>query len=187
MADLEFVRTVLKERAETLSYVPLPSLYLTLFSRVVTDRIDGRLSRTWDEYESELESGHLSWSPAHESEEFWKENATKLAERDGRLVRILIDILKEAKDETVLAVACADIGHYVDHHEPGKKCVMVALLQTVSTLTYLLLVRRLVNALGAKTKVMELMTHPSSDVRYRALMAVRTPARSTILLFPGGD
>jgi V-type H+-transporting ATPase subunit H len=48
------------------------------------------LRRTWDEYESELETGHLKWSPAHESEEFWKENAVKLSERDGRLVRCVL-------------------------------------------------------------------------------------------------
>ena len=34
---------------------------------------------------------------------------------------MLVDILKESKDETVLAVACADIGHYVGHFESGKK------------------------------------------------------------------
>lgn len=43
--------------------------------------------RTWDEYTSELESGHLTWSPPHESEQFWKENAVKLNERDGELLK----------------------------------------------------------------------------------------------------
>jgi V-type H+-transporting ATPase subunit H len=38
--------------------------------------------RTYDEYTSELASGHLSWTPVHESEDFWKENATKLNEKD---------------------------------------------------------------------------------------------------------
>ena len=42
---------------------------------------------TWDEYTSELESGHLTWSPPHESEQFWKENAVKLNERDGELLK----------------------------------------------------------------------------------------------------
>ena len=40
------------------------------------------LERTYDEYTSELASGHLSWSPVHESELFWKENATKLNDKD---------------------------------------------------------------------------------------------------------
>lgn len=38
--------------------------------------------RTYDEYISELASGHLSWTPVHESDDFWKENATKLNEKD---------------------------------------------------------------------------------------------------------
>ena len=37
---------------------------------------------TYDEWTSELESGHLSWTPVHESEEFWKENAVKLNEKE---------------------------------------------------------------------------------------------------------
>ncbi|KAL9714944.1 H(+)-transporting V1 sector ATPase subunit H [Leucoagaricus gongylophorus] len=37
---------------------------------------------TYDEYMSELASGHLSWTPVHESDDFWKENATKLNEKD---------------------------------------------------------------------------------------------------------
>ena len=41
-----------------------------------------RCYSTYDEYASELASGHLSWSPVHESDDFWKENATKLNEKD---------------------------------------------------------------------------------------------------------
>jgi V-type H+-transporting ATPase subunit H len=37
---------------------------------------------TYDEYTSELASGHLSWTPVHESDDFWKENATRLNEKD---------------------------------------------------------------------------------------------------------
>ena len=39
-------------------------------------------SRTYDEYLSELASGHLSWTPVHESDDFWRENASKLNEKD---------------------------------------------------------------------------------------------------------
>jgi V-type H+-transporting ATPase subunit H len=38
--------------------------------------------RTYDEYSSELLSGHLSWTPVHESELFWKENAVKLNDKN---------------------------------------------------------------------------------------------------------
>lgn len=45
------------------------------------------IARTYDEYASELSSGHLSWTPVHDSEAFWKENAAKLNERDYEQLR----------------------------------------------------------------------------------------------------
>ncbi|KAF8919557.1 armadillo-type protein [Mucidula mucida] len=107
---------------------------------------------TYDEYASELSSGHLSWSPVHESDDFWKENATKLNEHDAAQLKTLLKLLNESKDPIVLAVAAHDVGQYVKHYERGKK---------------------LVTDLGGKTRVMELMTHTDSDVRYRALMSVQ--------------
>jgi V-type H+-transporting ATPase subunit H len=44
--------------------------------------IDDTICRTYDEYTSELTSGHLSWTPVHESVDFWKENATRLNDKD---------------------------------------------------------------------------------------------------------
>ncbi|PPQ63197.1 hypothetical protein CVT24_005742 [Panaeolus cyanescens] len=107
---------------------------------------------TYDEYTSELASGHLSWTPVHESDDFWKENAVKLNEKNHEQLRILIKILQESTDPVVLAVAAHDIGQYVKHYERGKKYV---------------------TEFGGKAKVMELMTHPNSDVRYRALLSVQ--------------
>lgn len=37
----------------------------------------------------------------------------------------------------------------------------------------MLIMRRLVTDLGGKARVMELMTHNNSDVRYRALLSVQ--------------
>ncbi|KAJ8488283.1 hypothetical protein ONZ51_g3645 [Trametes cubensis] len=107
---------------------------------------------TYDEYRSELLSGHLSWSPVHESDLFWKENATKLNDKDYELLKILIRLLSESNDPTVLAVASHDIGQYVKHYERGKK---------------------ILTDLGGKTRVMELMSHPNPDVRYQALISVQ--------------
>ncbi|KAJ3482136.1 hypothetical protein NLI96_g7185 [Meripilus lineatus] len=42
---------------------------------------------TYDEYTSELTSGHLSWTPVHDSELFWKENATKLNDKNYEQLR----------------------------------------------------------------------------------------------------
>ncbi|KAF8874637.1 armadillo-type protein [Gymnopilus junonius] len=109
---------------------------------------------TYDEYISELASGHLSWTPVHESDDFWKENATRLNENNFEQLKNLIKLLKESTDPLVLAVAAHDIGQYVKHYEWGKKYVPVA-------------------DLSGKTRVMELMTHPNSDVRYHALLSVQ--------------
>jgi V-type H+-transporting ATPase subunit H len=42
---------------------------------------------TFDEYASEVKSGKLDWSPPHLSEQFWKQNASKLSDKDYELVR----------------------------------------------------------------------------------------------------
>jgi len=105
---------------------------------------------TYDEYISELASGHLSWTPVHESDDFWRENASKLNEKDYEQLKILIRLMS-TEDPLVLAVAVHDLGQYVKHYERGKKVI---------------------TDLGAKARAMELMTHPNSDVRYHALISV---------------
>ncbi|CAE7089931.1 unnamed protein product [Rhizoctonia solani] len=107
---------------------------------------------TYDEYTSELASGHLSWSPVHESEAFWKENAARLDEKEFAQLKRLVELLKTSQDNTVLAVAAHDLGQYVKHHDRGKKAVA---------------------ELGGKARVMELMSHSDADVRYRALISVQ--------------
>ncbi|KAH0830290.1 ATPase V1 complex subunit H [Lanmaoa asiatica] len=106
---------------------------------------------TYDEYVSELASGHLSWTPVHESDDFWRENASKLNEKDYEQLKILIRLLS-TEDSLVLAVAVHDLGQYVKHYERGKKVI---------------------TDLGAKARAMELMTHPNPDVRYHALVSVQ--------------
>ena len=92
------------------------------------------LFRTYDEYTSELSSGHLSWSPVHSSEAFWKENATKLNERDYEQLRALVTILKSSSDPTVLAVAAHDVGQYLKYYDSGKKYVSsVVFLRSILT------------------------------------------------------
>jgi len=107
---------------------------------------------TYDEYTSELSSGHMSWSPVHESESFWKENADKLNDADFAQLKLLIKLLNESSDPTVLAVVAHDLGQYVKYCDRGKKAV---------------------TDLGAKTRVMQLMTNEDADVRYRALVTVQ--------------
>ncbi|KAN0128507.1 ATPase V1 complex subunit H [Lactarius tabidus] len=107
---------------------------------------------TWDEYASELTSGHLSWTPVHDSNMFWKENVTRLNEKDHFHLRRLIELLRTSQDPLVLAVAAHDLGQYVRYYDRGKK---------------------IVTDLGGKTRVMELMSHSNQEVRYQALLSVQ--------------
>ncbi|KTW26978.1 hypothetical protein T552_02469 [Pneumocystis carinii B80] len=107
---------------------------------------------TFDEYILEIESGHLSWTPSHSSEKFWKENSFKLMNNDSLLLKKLVRLLISSKDPLVLAVAIHDIGKFIQYYPTGKSHVQ---------------------KLGAKQKVMELMTHTDSDVKFEALTTVR--------------
>ncbi|WRT70736.1 uncharacterized protein IL334_007734 [Kwoniella shivajii] len=109
---------------------------------------------TYDEYISELESGHLVWSPAHETEDFWKENGMRIGqESDGKAIRRLVELVTTSKDPLVLAVAVHDIGQFVKWGGDKSK--------------------RTIDNFNGKTKVMELMGHENADVRYQALMTVQ--------------
>ncbi|RDB21360.1 V-type proton ATPase subunit H [Hypsizygus marmoreus] len=107
----------------------------------------------YDEYTSELASGHLSWTPVHESDDFWKANAAKLNDNDGEQLKILLRLLKESADPLVLAVAAHDVGQYVKHCDKGKK---------------------LVTEHGGKARVMQLMTHEDADFNGFYLIRCRT-------------
>ena len=73
LEDVQFLIDELNARFESLTYVPF---------MIIAALDDDTENRTWDEYTSELTSGHLSWTPVHDSNMFWKENATKLNEKD---------------------------------------------------------------------------------------------------------
>lgn len=110
---------------------------------------------TFDEYVSELESGHLVWSPAHESDDFWRLNSSRIANTDdGKLIKRLVEILKSSKDPVVLSVAQNDVAKFVKHG--GERA------------------KNMIGDLGGKRRVMELMADENPDVRYYALMAVQS-------------
>lgn len=80
--------------------------------------------RTFEVYASELETGMLQWSPSHTSENFWKQNATRLNQDNQQLLRQLARILSTSTNPTVLAVACHDVGQYVKYNaKDGKRQV----------------------------------------------------------------
>ncbi|KAJ1949691.1 H(+)-transporting V1 sector ATPase subunit H [Linderina macrospora] len=107
---------------------------------------------TWDEYVNEVRSGRLEWSPAHRSEQFWKLHVRKMDEDDHRVVRDLAKVLETGSGETVLAVACHDLAQYVKFNPDGK---------------------RLLARIGAKARVMAMMTSEHKEVRYEALLCVQ--------------
>lgn len=88
--DVQFIRDELKSRFESLSYV----MSRPFLGCLVVDIIV--LNRTWDEYSSELASGHLSWTPVHESDMFWKENAVKLNDKDHADLKFVLRLLLSA-------------------------------------------------------------------------------------------
>lgn len=106
---------------------------------------------SFDEYATEVKSGRLEWSPVHKSK-FWRENAQRLNEKNYELLRILIRYLETSQDPLVLSVASFDIGEYVRHYPRGK---------------------HVIEQLGGKQLVMQLLAHDDPNVRYEALLAVQ--------------
>ncbi|XP_015514486.1 V-type proton ATPase subunit H isoform X1 [Neodiprion pinetum] len=107
---------------------------------------------SFDEYATEVKSGRLEWSPVHKSAKFWRENASRLNEKNYELLRILVHLLETSKDPLVLSVASFDVGEYVRHYPRGK---------------------HVIEQLGGKQRVMQLLGHEDPNVRYEALLAVQ--------------
>ncbi|XP_034948652.1 V-type proton ATPase subunit H isoform X1 [Chelonus insularis] len=107
---------------------------------------------SFDEYSTQVKSGRLEWSPVHKSSKFWRENASRLNEKNYELLRILVHLLETSKDPLVLSVASFDIGEYVRHYPRGK---------------------HVIEQLGGKQRVMQLLSHEDPNVRYEALIAVQ--------------
>ncbi|XP_055639286.1 V-type proton ATPase subunit H isoform X1 [Toxorhynchites rutilus septentrionalis] len=107
---------------------------------------------SFDEYATEIKSARLEWSPVHKSATFWRENAQRLNEKNYELLRILVHLLETSKDPLVLSVASYDIGEYVRHYPRGK---------------------HIIEQLGGKQLVMQLLAHDDPNVRYEALLAVQ--------------
>ena len=109
---------------------------------------------TFDSYAAELRAGHLRWSPPHRSTVFWAENARRILEENkGELPRKLADVLSKdwENDKQVLAIGCNDVACLV-REVPEKRPVL--------------------EKIGLKTRVMELMQDPNESVRWESLRAV---------------
>lgn len=107
---------------------------------------------SFDEYATEIKSGRLEWGPVHSSEKFWRENADKLNEKNYELLKILVRLLETSRDPLVLSVAAHDVGEYVRYYPRGK---------------------HVIEKLGGKHLVMQLLGHEDPNVRYEALLCVQ--------------
>lgn len=108
---------------------------------------------TFDEYENEIDSKILHWSPCHKNQEFWFDNIEKFKENNWKLVRSLINLFTlDSVDEKQLflnqAVVCYDLA------------MIIKLAPEVS---------KVLSDIGAKTKIMTLMNSPDSNVKFEAL------------------
>ncbi|RKP11128.1 ATPase V1 complex subunit H [Thamnocephalis sphaerospora] len=123
--------------------------------QVVRDQLQVEFQNisSFEVYVTELESGRLDWTPVHLSEHFWQQNVQRFNENDYALLKLLAQQLASATGSTELAVAAHDIGQYVKHCPQGK---------------------RILQDIGAKQRIMELMAHENPDVRYQALVAVQS-------------
>lgn len=115
---------------------------------------------TFDEYKNELSSKKLRWSPPHRSEGFWRENAEEFKAHDWKVLKALIDIIKtKPADAVVDAVAASDINRIFSLFPESVKVV---------------------ERIGGKVAIMELMSHPSDEVRFEALKATQTLISNTL-------
>ncbi|KAK3269306.1 hypothetical protein CYMTET_22246, partial [Cymbomonas tetramitiformis] len=100
----------------------------------------------------EVLSGTLDWSSMHTDPAFWRENVTKFEEKDCKVLRVLLKLLEVSRDSRTLAVACHDVGQFMQHHSHGKF---------------------IVQELKGKELAMGLMAHADPEVQKQALLCVQ--------------
>lgn len=103
---------------------------------------------TFERHAQELRSKKLTKSMLHE-DLFWKENALKFEHNNFSSIKQLIDLLASEDPETV-AIACSDIGFFVQYFPNGKA---------------------IVEKEGGKQAIMSLLNHENPDVQKQALVA----------------
>jgi len=74
---------------------------------------------TFERYQKELDTGKLKPGYLHQAD-FWAENVMKFEEKEFRVVRKLITLLRSTEPST-LSLACHDIGEFAHLHPTGKQ------------------------------------------------------------------
>lgn len=106
-----------------------------------------RVLNTFERYKQELLTSELEWGTIH-TEKFWKENVRKFEADDFGCIHKLVALMK-GEDTVTAAVACNDIGFFVQLYPNGKA---------------------IVERMGGKSAVMLLLTHADADVQKQALL-----------------
>jgi len=114
-------------------------------SKAISNQVG--LMSNFDRYERELATGQLIWGFIH-SDKFWSENVMKFEANQFAAVKKLAALLASS-NPTTLAVACHDLGEFVQLHPLGKIKA---------------------NDYEVKDKVMQLMTHTDRDVQRESLL-----------------
>mmetsp|Transcript_26756 Transcript_26756/g.58258 ORF Transcript_26756/g.58258 Transcript_26756/m.58258 type:complete len:480 (-) Transcript_26756:1191-2630(-) len=107
---------------------------------------------TFDKYRKEVLSGTLDWSPMHTESSFWRENITKFEQQNYQILKVVLKLMEVSREPRTLAVACHDLGQFMQHHSSGK---------------------HIVQDLKGKELAMGLMAHPDPEVQKQALLCVQ--------------
>lgn len=111
----------------------------------------------FDEYENEIKTKHLLWSPCHKNSEFWYDNIDKFKENNWKLLKSLIALLSD------------------DNSAPDANVNQLYINQSIICYDLSMLIKvapevvKVINSLGTKTKIMALMNSPNSNVKFEAL------------------
>eukprot|EP00245_Coleochaete_scutata_P005888 TRINITY_DN19861_c0_g1_i1.p1 TRINITY_DN19861_c0_g1~~TRINITY_DN19861_c0_g1_i1.p1 ORF type:complete len:455 (-),score=94.09 TRINITY_DN19861_c0_g1_i1:822-2186(-) len=111
-----------------------------------------RVLSSWDKYKQEVLSGTLDWTPIHKNAAFWRENVTRFEDGDFQVLRVLVTLLDTSGDKKTIAVACYDLGQFIENHPAG---------------------RGILRDLKAKERVIKHMTDPDPEVQKQALLCVQ--------------
>lgn len=125
----------------------IPTLLEDL-SRELRDHI--QVLSNFELYRKEVVSGQLQWTPMHKSEQFWRENISKFEEKDFQVLKQLLKVVEGEGDAQTLAVACHDVGCFIQYFPAGKG---------------------IVTALHGKDAVLRLVAHEDPTVQKQALLA----------------
>lgn len=136
--DVQFLRDELKARFESLTYVSHTSSWIPV-SKILMNWGSGHMTSTLQNSLQDISLGPLFTNLNYSGKRMSPNWTTKITNNSSKnrfplafpcfdsrsltknYIRILIRLLNESTDPTVLAVAAHDLGQYVKHYERGKK------------------------------------------------------------------